>query len=291
MSIMGKAEMRNLSRVLVGIAKEILGEESNSLESLYKGEMDFDGSDKWKKQHTTRTKGGSFILGTPHTGGSKSEERYIGEVVKDSSEYAAKAIKSGKKVVFLAEDTLDEDGMPWEGSEQRKVADALKEIGGKNVTIESWDEGVEVLDKQGKKVDTKSNGFRKMLDVGTSDDSRIEAGIFAFMVGQGAELETISDEAKLVLEKSGMDLPKDFSDIDDELREQLYRLAFPEDDKSFNPDDMTDDQRDFWHISLAYNRMREDNLKQKIKEHESNGCICVVTPGASHAYALSKVNL
>ncbi len=255
---------------------------SESLEILYEGEAEFNPDDaEWQKQHTMKTNGGSLVMGTPHTGSGEGED-YINKVVEGVVSHAKEAIKAGKKVVFLAEDTLGDDGMPWESTEQRQVADALKKVGGKNVTIDSWDKGVEVLDKSGEQIDTKSAGYSKLVSNSTPDD--VEAGLFAFMAGQGAELNSVSDSAKKVLKGVGIDLPDDLSKMGDDVRDKMYGLTFPDDGGG----KLDDNGKKLWHVSLAYNKMREDNLVKKMGEYEKAGNVCIATPGSSHAFALSK---
>ena len=244
-------------------------------------EQDFDGgSPSWQKQHTYTTANGSRVIGTPHIS-EKGAKHYVETIlIPQVLDIAEEAIKNGKKVVFMAEG--EARGEDWGGDkdEQDMVALALKKKFGKKVIQDSWDDNTSPYaynEKSGKNsVDRNSEMFKNLVmnDYGLvqakDNENMVDAALSAMDAGQGTPMN-FSKEAKKELKKVGVDYRDE---------KAMYKLCFPQD---FNKP-----SNQFSKIVDKYNHLRQDRILQKTKEIENKGGITITTPGASHAYELTR---
>jgi hypothetical protein len=248
-------------------------------------ETAFDGSPEWVEEHQAKTPGGSLILGTNHAIFEDGEElgaehAYIDETVIPAAIKAAEeALKAGKQVVFLAEGV--EEGFP--GGEQERVAKALGDKFGRRVKQDSWDRlYVKWSDEVGGEVlDAESDAVKDLAAKSGHPVEDVLAAMTAFEAGQGTDL-VISPEVKEKLQTWGIptDPPR-----------AMYMAAFPHDAENDEDRKLLSEMKDnpVAKIQKTFNRMRQDQMLQRIKEIEASGGVAIVTPGASHAYEMKPL--
>lgn len=251
-------------------------DEQRTLDIQSEIEKDFDGgSEVWMNEHTVETSKGSFILGTPHVDDSSKEYVYKKLIPKVLSK-AEEAVNKNKKVVFLAEGesrAYVENGKykpGKENDEQEAVANALyKKFGKDKVNQDTWDDkNVDILDESGK-INEESSMMKK-LKKKFKEPGQAEAAMYAFMKGQGDDIE-IPEAAKTFFKKRNID-PKN--------KKKMYQISFPE--------DSGDEDNEFSVVGKEFNKLRQDNMKKKISDIEKDGNVAIVTPGASHAFEMRQ---
>lgn len=267
-------------------------EDSEEMKDYREGFVDFDGGSKnWIAEHEITTPGGSYILGTPHHGeSSKANAWHKKTLIPSVLAAAEKAIKAGKKVVYLAEGGRAGPGS-WQrenkndpGAEQGQVAEALEDRFGDKVLQDTWDGDrvridVEVRDEENStdsvevtrlQVDPKAPVTKKLLEK-FKDPALVEAGLAGAMFDQMGEDTTenpyvMSPEAKKYLEGKG---------IDWNSRQSISKIW---------------DDPDLSAIGAENARLRDAEFVRKVRETEASGdTIAIVTPGAQHAYQLKNV--
>lgn len=240
---------------------------------------------EWFDDHQVTTTEGSVLLGTAHVSDDDDDEApsktvLHKHIIPNAKRVAEKAIKNGKKVVFLGE------GQSFEGddlttnetyNEQHAVAKALNKKFGDKVKQDTWDdESVNIFEPY-------AEVWGSLTDAAGGSRVKAEAAMAVFLGGQGdgpeALSQILSPESKVLIKKRfGVDITKELSEKD---VDKLYRVAFP--------GDFGDPPNEVSAIGEAYNAARQDNLVKKIKKIENEGGVAIVTPGSSHAWSLKPV--
>ena len=264
---------------------------TKGMEGYREGYKEFDGGSKeWVAEHEITTPGGSYILGTPHHGESKKGDAWHKKTLIPSVLAAAdKAIKAGKKVVFLAEGGVAGPGS-WQreqkddpGAEQGQVAEALEKSFGDKVTQDTWDGDRVRIDKEVRdeekstdtnevtklQVDPKAPVTKKLIQK-FKDPVLVEAGLAGAMFDQMGEEVTenpyiVSPEAQKYLKAKG---------IDWNSRGSISKM--------WDDDDLSA-------VAAANAQLRDEEFVKKVRDTEASGAVAIVTPGAQHAYQLKNV--
>ena len=249
-----------------------------------KGESELSGGSltSWVGEHQARTPKGSAVLGVPHLadpGDKKSPEGKVlyEHTLPEALKVAEKAIKDGKKVVFLGEgqsfvDDLDEEETY---NEQHAMAKGLHAKFGDKVFQDTWDgPSVNVFDPKAPlwgKLTRAAGGLKEA-----------QAAIAVFLVGQGDDPKDLraagilaDDAVDAIKQRFGVDMGKKPKKKD---VEKLYRAAFP--------GDSGEPQNDISALGEVYNAARQDNMLKRIRDIEKEGGVAIVAPGASHAWSL-----
>jgi hypothetical protein len=193
-----------------------------------------------------------------------------------------------KDIVFVGEGgATNEKGELVLHDEMKYAAPKFKEMG---ASVDTWD-GDE-LDVH--KPDSKL--YKKQMEKTGLNHSKVKAGNWASMIGQGEGTDTmktsvfLDDEGKEFLQSAAKEagfppienwekptgiMPSEENNyVGSGDKGTLYRLAYPEDngDKKTKVAD----------IEYAFNEIRDENLIEKTEELESKGKIPITLAGESH---------
>ncbi len=254
----------------------------------------------WNEHYVSRDENGSATIGTAHVSSVNSEDYPEGENDKDyladkkASDTSRKFVEDNvipaveeiieehgaENVVFLGEGGQGDGHNYWPGTEQEMVGQHVADSGG---TVDTWDgeysnhweDDAPIYDDISKKMGNDPKTGKPYTK------SQIKGATYANMVGQGDDpeesMEYLDDEGIQFLIDNGYDgeiPPQTPEDI-----EKLKKLAYPGDYDDGVEGPISESQE-------AYNASRRDNLCKKKKEHESEGKVVIITPGATHAYDL-----
>ena len=246
-------------------------------------ELTADNAAEWAESHTVTTPGGSQMFGTTHP--DMSDEKDAGtsmvrdHIVPQALETARQAIKDGKKVVFIAEGSRQEDlDADEDYNEHHAVAKALNDEFGDKVQQDTWDDDpVNVFSE-------KSPVWKELAEA-AGDETGAHVGISVMLVGQGddpdelREAGILTPEAEAAIKKNmGIDMSKSLSDDD---KEKLYRASFPA--------DFGDAVNDISTLTDIYNGARQRNLMSKIEKAEAEGAVAISTAGGTHVWNLGPI--
>jgi hypothetical protein len=246
-------------------------------------ELTADNATEWAESHTVTTPGGSQMFGTTHP--DMSDEKDAGtslvrdHIVPQALETARQAIKDGKKVVFIAEGSRQEDlDADEDYNEHHAVAKALNDEFGDKVQQDTWDDDpVNVFSEE--------SPVWKELAEAAGDETGAHVGISVMLVGQGDDPDELrkagilTPEAEAAIKKNmGIDMSKSLSDDD---KEKLYRASFPA--------DFEDEPNDISTLTDIYNGARQRNLMSKIEKAEAEGTVAISTAGGTHVWNLGPI--
>lgn len=192
-----------------------------------------------------------------------------------------------KDIVFVGEGgTTDKNGEIVFHDEMKYAAPKFKQIG---AGIDTWDGDELDVHK------TDSKLYKKQIQKTGLNQSQVNAGNWASMIGQGEGTDTmkpskfLDDEGKQFLQnaakESGLSPIEDFDNPKGEVPSAenpkgsgdigtLYRLSFPEDNGD-KPTKIND-------IQVAFNNIRDENIIEKSKELQQKGKIPIVIAGEGH---------
>ena len=233
----------------------------------------------WNEHYVKRDENGSATIGTPHSENNEQAQEFVEKnVIPAVKDIMKKAKDEGKEVVFMPEGGQGGDHQYYPGTEQERVAQEVKSGRG---AIDTWD------GEHSNHWNPKSPLYEGMKEKtgGKYSNSQLRAATYANLVGQGDSPEEamaanggyLDEEGEQFLREMGYDgeiPPQTPEDI-----EKLKKLAYPGDYDDGVEGPISECQE-------AFNATRRDNLCKKKKEHESEGKVVIITPGATHAYDL-----
>jgi hypothetical protein len=126
--------------------------------------------------------------------------------------------------------------------------------------------------------------YKKQIEKTGLNQSQVNAGNWASMIGQGEGTDTmkpgtfLDDMGKQFLQisakEAGFPPISDFDNPSKKDKKILYRLSFPE--------DYNDTETKVNDIQVAFNDIRDENIIEKSKELQKNGKIPIVVAGEGH---------
>ena len=236
----------------------------------------FKGESSGKEIKTIEFDGGGFLFGTEHDNTQMADD--IINQVK-----ATVPKERWKDIVFVGEGGATGNSGELEFNQEMKYsAPKFKEMG---ASIDTWDGDDLDVHKP------ESNLYKSQEQQTGLSQSKIKAGNWASMIGQGEGTDTMSpskfldDEGKEFLqsaaEEAGFPPIQSWDEPTEQDVDTLYRLSFPQDegDKETKVND----------VQVAFNKARDLNLIKKQKELSSQGKIPVVMAGESHADLVNDI--
>ncbi len=236
----------------------------------------FKGESSGKEIKTVELEGGGFLFGTQHRD-TKMADDIINQVK------ASVPKERWKDIVFVGEGGATGDSGELEFNDEMEYsAPKFKEMG---ASIDTWDgDELDVHNDQ-------SDLYKSQEEQTGLPQSKIKAGNWASMIGQGEGTDTMSpndyldDEGKEFLQnaakEAGFPPIENWDNPSEQDKDTLYRLSFPEDngDKETGVND----------VQVAFNKARDLNLIKKQKELAAQGKIPVVMAGESHAELVDDI--
>jgi len=181
-----------------------------------------------------------------------------------------------KDIVFVGEGgATNDDGELVFHDEMEYAAPKFEEIG---AGIDTWDgDELDVHNDQ-------SELYKSQIKKTGLSHSKVKAGNWASMIGQGEGTDTMSpndyldDEGKQFLQnaakEAGFPPIENWDEPTDKDKDTLYRLSFPEDNND-KPTGVND-------VQVAFNQTRDENIIKKSKKLSAQGKIPIVIAGESH---------
>ena len=181
-----------------------------------------------------------------------------------------------KDIVFVGEGgTTNKSGEIEFNDEMKYAAPKFKEMGA----------GVDTFD--GDELDVhkpNSKLYKKQIEKTGLNQSQVNAGNWASMIGQGEGTDTmkpatfLNDEGKTFLQdaakEAGFPPIENWDEPTDQDVDTLYRLSFPEDNG--------DAETKVNDIQVAFNEIRDENIIEKNKELTAQGKIPITIAGEGH---------
>jgi hypothetical protein len=227
------------------------------------------GKTSGKKIQTTELPGGGQVFGTIHRNT---------KMVDDIIDHIKTTIpqEKWKDIVFVGEGgSTGNNGEIVFHDEMKYAAPKFKELG---ASIDTWDgDELDVHNDQSKL-------YKRQMEKTGLNQSQVNAGNWASMIGQGEGTDTMSPNdyldnlGKEFLQQSakeaGFQPIENWNEPTDKDIDTLYRLSFPEDygDKETKIND----------IQVAFNEIRDENIIDKNKELTAQGKIPIIVAGESH---------
>jgi hypothetical protein len=272
MGIAAKKADANKEDVIEPKAAEVKPNESDPTSNV----KTFKGESSGKEIKTMELEGGGFLFGTQH-GDTKMADDIINQVK------ATIPKEKWKDVVFVGEGGATGDSGEIEFNDEMEYsAPKFKEMG---ASIDTWDgDELDVHNDQ-------SGLYKSQAEQTGLSQSKIKAGNWASMIGQGEGTDTMSpndyldDEGKEFLQnaakEAGFPPIENWDNPSEQDKDTLYRLSFPEDngDKETGVND----------VQVAFNKARDLNLIKKQKELAAQGKIPIVMAGESHAELVDDI--
>ncbi len=229
----------------------------------------FKGEKSGKDIKTVEFEGGGMLFGTVHR-----NNEMVDDILNQVKAIVPK--EKWKDIVFVGEGGATGDSGELEfHDEMEYAAPKFKEIGA----------GVDSFDGDELDVHNDQSDLYKSQEKQTGlSQSKIKAGNWASMIGQGEGVDTMSpndfldDEGKEFLQQSakeaGFPPIQNWDNPSEQDKDTLYRLSFPEDngDRETSVND----------VQVAFNKARDLNLIKKQKELSAQGKIPVVIAGEGH---------
>jgi hypothetical protein len=220
--------------------------------------------------------GGGKIYGTIHRNT---------KMVDDIVDHVKSTIPQDKwkDVVFVGEGGATNDkGELVFHDEMKYAVPKFKEIGA----------GIDTFDGDDLDVHKpKSKLYKKQIEKTGLNQSQVNAGNWASMIGQGEGTDTmkpskfLDEDGKQFLQNSakeaGFPPISDFNNPSKKDKDTLYRLSFPE--------DYNDRETKVNDIQVAFNQIRDENIVKKSNELQRNGKIPIVVAGEGHVELVKKV--
>ena len=132
--------------------------------------------------------------------------------------------------------------------------------------------------------------YKKQIEKTGLNQSQVNAGNWASMIGQGEGTDTmkpgtfLDDIGKQFLQisakEAGFPPISDFDNPSKKDKKILYRLSFPE--------DYNDTETKVNDIQVAFNQIRDENIINKSNELQKNGKIPIVVAGEGHVELVRK---
>jgi|LakMenEpi03Aug12_release.lakeMendotaPanAssembly.Ray.scaffolds.fasta_scaffold280841_2 hypothetical protein len=181
-----------------------------------------------------------------------------------------------KDIVFVGEGgTMNDEGELEFHDEMNYAVPKFKEMGA----------GVDTFD--GDELDVHkpdSKLYKKQIEKTGLNQSQVNAGNWASMIGQGEGTDTmkpttfLDDSGKQFLQsaakEAGFPPIENWNEPTDKDIDTLYRLSFPEDNG--------DTKTKINDIQVAFNDIRDENIIEKTKQLQSQGKIPITIAGEGH---------
>ena len=236
----------------------------------------FTGEESGEEIKTLPLEGDAQVYGVKHRN-TKMVDDIINNVKDNIPE------EKWKDVVFVGEGgaTNKETGELEFNDEMVYAADKFKQMGAGIDTFDGDDLDVHKPD---------SKLYKKQIEKTGLNQSQVNAGNWASMIGQGEGTDTmkpttfLDEDGKQFLQdaakEAGFAPIENWDNPTDKDKDTLYRLSFPEDngDKETKIND----------IQVAFNEIRDENLLEKTKELKAQGKIPITIAGEGHIDLLSK---
>lgn len=137
----------------------------------------------------------------------------------------------------------------------------------------------------------ESKLYKKQIEKTGLNQSQVNAGNWASMIGQGEGTDTmkpskfLDEDGKQFLQNSakqaGFPPISNFNNPSKQDKDTLYRLSFPE--------DYNDRETKVNDIQVAFNQIRDENIVKKSNELQKNGKIPIVVAGEGHVELVKSV--
>jgi len=249
---------------------EPVSKDPNSKAKQFKGKL------SGKDIQTIPMEGGGQIYGTVHR-----NKKMVDDIINDVKANIPQ--ERWKDIVFVGEGgSTGKNGEIVFHDEMRYAAPKFKELG---AGIDTWDgDELDVHNDQSKL-------YKRQMEKTGFNQSQVNAGNWASMIGQGEGTDTMSpndyldDEGKKFIQdeavNAGFPPIENWDEPTDRDIDTLYRLSFPEDygDKETKIND----------IQVAFNEIRDENLIEKTKKLQSQGKIPITIAGESHVELVDKM--
>ena len=234
------------------------------------------GKSSGEEIQTMEMEGGGFIYGTQH-----GNTAMVDDILNDIKSKIPK--ERWKDIVFVGEGGATDDSGELEFNDEMDYAvPKFKEIG---ADVDTWDgDELDVHNDQSKL-------YKRQMEKTGLNQSQVNAGNWASMIGQGEGTDTMSpndfldDEGKEFLQdaakEAGFPPIENWDDPTDQDVDTLYRLSFPEDN-----DDAETKVND---IQVAFNEIRDENIIEKNKELVAQGKIPITIAGEGHIELVDKM--
>jgi hypothetical protein len=228
------------------------------------------GKKSGKDIQTIEMNGGGQIYGTVH-----KNTKMVDDIIDDIKSKIPK--EKWKDIVFVGEGgaTNKQTGELEFNDEMDYAVPKFKEMGA----------GVDTFDGDDLDVHKpESKLYKKQIEKTGLNQSQVNAGNWASMIGQGEGTDTmkpttfLDDSGKQFLQNSakeaGFPEIENWDEPTDKDIDTLYRLSFPKDygDKETKIND----------IQIAFNEIRDENIIEKNKELRAQGKIPITVAGEGH---------
>ena len=236
----------------------------------------FKGETSGKEIQTIELEGGGQVFGTVHR-----NTKMVDDIINQVKNSIPK--EKWKDIVFVGEGGATNNNGELEfHDEMDYAAPKFKELGA----------GIDTFD--GDELDVhepNSKLYQKQLEKTGLNQSQVNAGNWASMIGQGEGTDTmqpskfLDDEGKNFLQnaakEAGFPPIENWDEPTEQDKDTLYRLSFPEDngDKETKIND----------IQVAFNEIRDENLIEKSKELAAKGKIPITIAGEGHIDLVDKM--
>jgi len=249
---------------------EPVSSDPNSKAKQFKGKL------SGKDIQTIPMEGGGQIYGTVHR-----NKKMVDDIINDIKANIPE--EKWKDIVFVGEGgSTGKNGEIVFHDEMKYAAPKFKELGA----------GIDTFD--GDELDVhndQSKLYKRQMEKTGLNQSQINAGNWASMIGQGEGTDTMSpddyldDEGKKFIQdeavNAGFPPIENWNEPTDKDIDTLYRLSFPEDfgDKETKIND----------IQVAFNEIRDESIIEKTKQLQSQGKIPITIAGESHVELVDKM--
>jgi hypothetical protein len=222
------------------------------------------------KEIQTINVGSGKVYGTVHR-----NTKMVDDIINDVKSKIPK--ERWKDVVFVGEGgaTNKETGELEFNDEMKYAVPKFEEMGASIDTFDGDDLDVHK---------PESLLYKKQMEKTGLNQSQINAGNWASMIGQGEGTDTmkpskfLDDEGKQFLQNSakeaGFPPIENFDNPTEQDIDTLYRLSFPKDNG--------DTETKINDIQVAFNEIRDENIINKSNELEKQGKIPIVIAGEGH---------
>jgi hypothetical protein len=229
----------------------------------------FKGKKSGKEIQTIEMDGDGMVFGTVHR-----NKKMVDDIIDHIK--ATIPEEKWKDIVFVGEGGATNDKGQLEFNDEMKYAvPKFKEMGA----------GIDTFDGDDLDVHKpESKLYKKQMEKTGLNQSQVNAGNWASMIGQGEGTDTmkpvtfLDEDGKQFLQdaakEAGFAAIENWDNPTDKDIDTLYRLSFPEDfgDKETKIND----------IQVAFNEIRDENLIEKNKELVAQGKIPITIAGEGH---------
>jgi hypothetical protein len=245
-------------------------EDKSTIKSMKGESKTIKGKKSGKDIQTIEMEGGGMVYGTQH-----DNTAMVDDIIDDIKSKIPQ--EKWKDIVFVGEGgaTNKETGELEFNQEMKYAAPKFKELGAE---IDTWDGDDLDVHKPESKL------YKKQMEKTGLNQSQINAGNWASMIGQGEWTDTMKPSTFLdeggkqflqdAAKEAGFPPIENLDEPTDQDVDTLYRLSFPA--------DMGDKETKINDIQVAFNETRDENLLEKTKELQAKGKIPITIAGEGH---------